>query len=111
MLDIEKLLREGKTLEEIANLVSIELTDAQTKIDEEKEKAKVEAEKKEKIYAAREQAVAAFSTYLSLVSGEEIKEEIVRAALEDIEMSFDIFKDLKISRKGHPADILSLFFK
>ena len=37
MLDIEKLLREGKTLEEIGDLVSKELNDAQSKIDSEKE--------------------------------------------------------------------------
>ena len=37
MLDIEKLLREGKSLDEIGNLVSKELNAAQTKIDAEKE--------------------------------------------------------------------------
>ena len=38
MLDIEKLLREGKSLDEIGNLVSAELNAAQEKIDAENEK-------------------------------------------------------------------------
>ena len=40
MLDIEKLIREGKSLEEIGNLVTDEMNAAQKKIDKEREEAK-----------------------------------------------------------------------
>ena len=46
MLDIEKLMREGKTLEEIGDLVSKELNDAQSKIDNERAKAVEEENEK-----------------------------------------------------------------
>jgi predicted phage tail protein len=111
MLDFEQLLREGKTLEEIANLVSKELNDAQSRIDEEDQKAKEENEKKEAIYNARKEVVAAFKHYLSLVSGTEIKDEVIDAALEDIELSINLLKNAKISRDGHPFDLFSILFR
>ena len=48
MLDIEKLMREGKSLEEIGKLVTDEMNAAQTKIDAEREAARIAAEKKAK---------------------------------------------------------------
>ena len=118
MLDIEKLMREGKSLEEIGKLVTDEMNVAQKKIDKEKEaeriaakkKAKEAAEKAEKIKKktdAREAVVAAFSTYLSLVLDEEIHEDIIRAAIVDLEQSIETMKNIKISVNG--KDIKNMF--
>ena len=112
MLDIEKLMREGKTLEEIGKMVTDEMNTAQKKIDAEKEAARIAAEKKAKAAEeakkvskrktdAREAAVAAFSTYLTLVLGEEIHEDIIRAAIVDLEKTIEAMKSLNISVNGN----------
>jgi sRNA-binding protein len=108
MLDIEKLMREGKSLDEIGKMVTDAMNAAQTKIDAEKEAARIAAEKKAKAEAeakkaskrktdAREAAVAAFSTYLSLVLGGEIHEDIIRAAMVELEESIEAMKKIKVS--------------
>ena len=85
MLDIEKLMREGKTLEEIGQLVSEEMNAAQKKIDAEQEAKKAQAEKEQKLSDARDFAVAALKDYFSLLLEEEVSENMVRTALESIE--------------------------
>lgn len=103
MLDLEKLLREGKTLEEIGDIVSKELNTAQSKIDEEEKKKKEEETKKkaaraaakikkENVRAAREVAVSALQKYFSLVFEENISEDIVRSSFADIEVCFDYLR-------------------
>ena len=111
MLDIEKLIREGKSPDEIGKIVTDEMNTAQKKIDAEK-KAKAEAEKTSKRKTdAREAAVAAFSTYLTLVLGEEIHEDIIRAAIIELEQSIDAIKSLKVSVNGKDVkSILDLLF-
>lgn len=118
MLDIEKLMREGKSLDEIGKIVTDAMNAAQTKIDAEKEAARVAAEKKAKAEAeakkaskrktdAREAAVAAFTTYVALVLGEEISEDIIRAAFVDLEQSIDAMKTIAVSMDG--KNIKSIF--
>lgn len=118
MLDIEKLMREGKTLDEIGKMVTDEMNAAQKKIDAEKEAARIAAERKAKEEAeakkaskrktdAREAVVAAFSTYLTLVLGEEIHEDIIRTAIVELEQSIEAMKSLKVSVNG--KDIKSIF--
>lgn len=111
MLDIEKLMREGKSLEEIGNLVTAEMNAAQTKIDAEKE-AKEEAKKTSKRKTdAREAVIAAFSTYLTLALGEEIHEDIIRTAIIDLEESIEAVKSLKVSVNGKELkSVLDLLF-
>ena len=108
MINLEQLLREGKTMDEIGDIVSKELNAAQSKINEEKQKAKEENEKREAIYDARKEAVAALKKYLSLVAKAEIKDNIIDAGLEDIELGMNLLNDMKISRDGHPFDLFSL---
>lgn len=118
MLDIEKLMREGKTLDEIGKMVTDEMNAAQTKIDaeriaaEKKAKAAEEARKASKRKTdAREAAVAAFSTYLTLVLGEEIHEDIIRASIVELEQSIDAIKTLAVSMDGKDAkSIFDLIF-
>ena len=118
MLDIEKLMREGKSLDEIGKMVTNEMNAAQKKIDAEKEAERIAAEKKAKAAEearkaskrktdAREAAVAAFSTYLTLVLGEEIHEDIIRTAIVELEQSIEAMKSLKVSVNG--KDIKSIF--
>ena len=91
MLDIEKLMREGKTLEEIGQLISEEMNAAQKKIDAEQEAKKAQAEKEQKLKDAREFAVAALKDYFSITLGEEVSEDIIRAALESVESWMPMF--------------------
>ena len=113
MLDIEKLIREGKSLDEIGKMVTDEMNAAQKKIDTEKEAVRIAAEKKasKRKTDAREAAITAFSTYLTLVLGEEIHEDIIRAAIIELEKSIEAIKNLKISVNGKDAkSILDLLF-
>ncbi len=117
MLDIEKLMREGKSLDEIGKMVTDEMNAAQTKIDAEKEAARIAAEKKAEAKKAskrkadaREAVVAAFSTYLSLVLGEEIHEDIIRASIVELEQSIDAIKNIAITINGNELkNALGLF--
>ena len=118
MLDIEKLMRDGKSLDEIGKMVTDEMNAAQKKIDEEKEAARIAAAKKataeteakkatKRKTDAREAAIAAFTTYLTLVLGEEISEDIVRTAFVELEESITAIQKIKISVNGN--EIKSIF--
>ena len=121
MLDIEKLLREGKSLNEIGDLVSKELNAAQTKIDAEKEAERIAAEKKAKAAEeakkaskrktdAREAAVAALSDYFTLVlpNGKEVDmKEIVGEALDSLEETIKIVESITV--KVNDSKALGLF--
>lgn len=114
MLDIEKLMREGKSLDEIGKMVTAEMNAAQTKIDAEKEAARIAAEKKAKAKAeaakaskrktdAREAAVAALSDYFTLVlpHGKEIDMKgIVNEALDSLEETIKIAESITVKVNG-----------
>ena len=107
MLDIEKLIREGKSLDEIGKLVTDEMNAAQAKIDAEK-KAKAEAKKASKRKAdAREIAVAALKDYFTIVTDLPVDEVTVRESLDAFEESFKMLKKYKVSVNG--SEFLNLF--
>ena len=120
MLDIEKLLREGKSLNEIGDAVSKELNAAQTKIDAEKEAARIAAEKKAKAAEeakkaskrktdAREAAVAAAMSYYALVYPEfstENLEEFAKTAVDSVAKSIETVKKLE---EGKFTSIFDIF--
>ena len=108
MLDIEKLLREGKSLEDIGHIVSSELNAAQKKIDAEKVKAAAEKELKGKKEEARKAAIAAARTYYALVYSEfstEDLEEFAKTAIDSVARSVEIVKKLE---NGTHVSILDL---
>lgn len=107
MIDIEKLLREGKTMDEIGTLITNELNAAQTRIDEEaKAKRKAEEEKKT-LKKKREAAIAALTSYISHLLEENIPEDIVRKGVMEIEESIDVLKNIKVSLNGE--ELKSIF--
>ena len=122
MLDIEKLLREGKSLNEIGDLVSKELNAAQTKIDAEKEAARIAAEKKAKAAEeakkasqrktdAREAAVAALADYFTLVlpGGKEIDmKAVVGEALDSLEETIKLMSNVTIRYNGKNFSVFDL---
>ena len=122
MLDIEKLMREGKSLEEIGKLVTDEMNAAQTKIDAEKEAARIAAEKKAKAAEeakkaskrktdAREAAVAALSDYFTLVlpKGKEVDmKEIVGEALDSLEETIKLMSNMTVKYNGKTFSIFDL---
>ena len=122
MLDIEKLMREGKSLEEIGKMVTNEMNAAQTKIDAEREAARIAAEKKAKAAEearkaskrktdAREAAVAALADYFTLVlpGGKEIDmEAIVGEALDSLEETIKLMSNMTVKYNGKTFSIFDL---
>ena len=122
MLDIEKLMREGKTLEEIGKLVTDEMNAAQTKIDAEREAARIAAEKKARAAEeakkaskrkadAREAAVAALSDYFTLVLpyGKEVDmKEVVGEALDSLEETIKLMSNMTVKYNGKTFSIFDL---
>lgn len=114
MLDIEKLMREGKSLDEIGKMVTAEMNAAQTKIDAEKKAARIAAEKKAKAKAeaakaskrkadARAAAVAALSDYFTLVlpcSKEMDMSRIVNEALDSLEETIELMSNVTVKVNG-----------
>ena len=118
MLDIEKLIREGKSLDEIGKMVTDEMNAAQTKIDaeriaaEKKAKAAEEAKKASKRKTdAREAAVAALADYFTLVlpNGKEIDTKaIVNEALDSLEETIKLMSNVTIRYNGKNFSIFDL---
>lgn len=117
MIDIEKLLREGKTMDEIGTIISNELNAAQSKINEEaKAKRKAEEEKKKAAEVAaqaektlkkkREAVVAAITPYISYLFGEEVSEDVVRTSIMEIESSINMLKNINVYKFKNLFDFL-----
>lgn len=88
-----------------------ELNATQREVDQKKEAERLEAQKqKEAAEAAakkeetlnhyREAVVAAFTSYITLVLGEEISEDIVRASVVELEESINAIKKIRVSING-----------
>lgn len=77
-----------------------DLNEAQKKADEQLAKEKKEAHDKEKMKDAREAAVTALAAYISLLLGEEVSADIIRAGVMEIEESIDALKKIKVSVNG-----------
>ena len=95
-----------------------ELNATQKEVDQKKEAERLEAQKqKEAAEAAakkeetlkhyREEVVAAFTSYITLVLGEEISEDIVRASVVELEESINAIKKIRVSINGD--DLKSIF--
>ena len=118
MLDIEKLMREGKSLDEIGKMVTDEMNAAQTKIDaeriaaEKKAKAAEEARKASKRKTdAREAAVAALADYFTLVlpNGKEVDMKgIVGEALDSLEETIKLMSNVTVKYNGKTFSIFDL---
>ena len=88
-----------------------ELNATQKEVDQKKEAERLEAQKKKEAAEAaakkeetlkhyREAAVAAFTSYITLVLGEEISEDIVRASFVELEESIAAIKKIRVSVNG-----------
>lgn len=122
MLDIEKLMREGKSLDEIGKMVTDAMNAAQTKIDAEKEAARIAAEKKAKAAEearkaskrktdAREAAVAALADYFTLVMphGKEIDmKAVVGEALDSLEETIKLMSGVTVRYNGKTYSVFDL---
>ena len=122
MLDIEKLMREGKSLEEIGKMVTDEMNAAQTKIDAEKEAARIAAEKKARAAEeakkaskrkadAREAAVAALLDYFTLVlpNGKEVDmKKIVNETFNSLEEAIQLMSNVTIRYNGKTYSVFDL---
>ena len=122
MLDIEKLMREGKSLDEIGKMVTDEMNAAQLKIDAEKEAERIAAEKKAKAAEearkaskrkadAREAAVAALADYFTLVlpNGKEVDmKAVVSESLDSLEETIKMMSNITVRYNGKNFSIFDL---
>ena len=122
MLDIEKLMREGKTLDEIGKMVTDAMNAAQKKIDAEKATARLAAERKARAAEeakkaskrktdAREAAVAALADYFTLVlpGGKEIDmKAVVGEALDSLEETIKLMSNVTIRYNGKNFSVFDL---
>ena len=87
-----------------------ELNDTQKEVDQKKEAERLEAQKQKEAEAttkkektlrkAREAVVAAFTSYITLVLGEEISEDVIRASFVELEESIAAIKKIRVSING-----------
>ena len=122
MLDIEKLMREGKSLDEIGKMVTDEMNAAQKKLDTEREAARIAAEKKARATEeakkaskrktdARAMAVAALADYFTLVLpyGTEVDmKEVVGGALDSLEDTIKLMSNVTVKYNGKTLSIFDL---
>ena len=89
----------------------VELNATQKEVDQKKEAERLEAQKQkeaaeaaakkeETLRNAREAVVAACTSYITLVLGEEISEDIVRASIVELEESINAIKKIRVSING-----------
>lgn len=67
-LDMYKLIKEGKSFEDIAEIIQNEYNAAEKKVEEERIAAEANQKKEEAIKEAREAAIAAMTEYFALVN-------------------------------------------
>ncbi len=111
MIDIEKMLREGKSLEDIGAAVSAEMNAAQKKIDEEATAKAKEKKLKEKKEVARKAAIAALKDYFALVCPDKKVDELemyARLTIDTMSESMSTLNKVKISVNGEPWDWLKM---
>ena len=111
MLDIEKLMREGKSLEEIGKMVTDEMNAAQTKIDAEKDAEEEARKASQRKTDAREAAVAALADYFTLVlpNGKEVDmKAIVGEALDSLEETIKLMSNITVRYNGKNFSIFDL---
>ena len=112
MLDIEKLIREGKTLDEIGKMVTDEMNAAQKKIDAENEKKAAAAKEKEALNNAKKTAVAALADYLTLACPKTVKEvdleKILNDSFDSIVEGLNLLDNLTIKYNGKAFNIFDL---
>ena len=96
----------------------VELNATQKEVNQKKEAKRLEAQKQkeaaeaatkkeETLRNAREAVVAAFTSYITLVLGEEISEDVVRASIVELEESIAAIKKIRVSINGD--DLKSIF--
>ena len=84
MIDAYELLKQGKSIDEINEIIAAELNAANTKLAEEEEAAAAETKKKETIDSARKAAVAALTEYFALVNPN-VTENVITSVLSTLE--------------------------
>ena len=96
-LDMYKLIKEGKSFEDIAEIIQNEYNAAEKKVEEERIAAEAEQKKQEAIKDAREAAIAAMIEYFTLVNPPIDKEicGLALATLADVKVTISSRTDGK----------------
>ena len=109
--DMYSHLINGGDPQELLDTFMKELNATQKEVDQKKEAERLEAQKQkeaaeaaakkeETLRNAREAVVAAFTSYITLVLGEEISEDVVRASIVELEESIAAIKKIRVSING-----------
>ena len=105
MLDIEKLMREGKSLSEIGDLVTEEMNKVQAKLDKEQEAQAAAAQLEEKRSKAKAKAVKALKDYLNLTVGD-VNEKDAEDQVDSAVISVKFAQKLE---SGKPVSLFDVF--
>ena len=105
-LDIYELIKEGKTFEEIADVIQEEYNAAEKKVEEERIAAEAEQKKQAFINDTRETAITAMTEYFTLVNPTINKEicGIVLNMLDNIKVTVSTSRTDSKSRKMDLVD-------
>lgn len=101
MIDVEKLLREGKTSDEILQMLTKDIEEANLKFEKEKEAKKVEALKQEQLKDACAKAAAALQAVYDLSDGcisVVVRNGKVKVNTNDSSYKIDTFTNRKNSK-------------
>lgn len=84
MIDAYELLKQGKSIDEINEIIAAELNAANAKLAEEEEAAAAKAKIEAGIKEAREEAISALTEYFALVNPN-ITESVITSILSTLE--------------------------
>lgn len=107
-LDIYELIKEGKSFEDIAEIIQNEYNAAEKRVEEERIAAEAEQKKQETIKDARDAAIAAMTEYFALVNPTINKEicESVLSMLDNVKVTVSTSRTDGKSRKMDLVDSL-----
>lgn len=107
-LDIYELIKEGKSFEDIAEIIQNEYNAAEKRVEEERIAAEAEQKKQAFINGAREAAIAAMTEYFTLVNPTINKEvcESVLSMLDNVKVTVSTSRTDGKSRKMDLVDSL-----
>ena len=115
MIDAYELLKQGKSIDEINEIIAAELNAANTKLAEEEEAEREAAKRDAGIKEAREAAVAALTEYFALVNPSVTEKMItsVLSTLESVKITVKPERGIrsKTSVFDDWADIMSLILR
>lgn len=109
-LDMYELIKEGKSFEEIAEIIQNEYNAAEKRVEEERIAAEAEQKKQEIIKDARDAAIAAMTEYFTLVNPT-INKEICETVLDVLSNGTITVSTSRTDGKSRKMDLVNNLFR